>query len=68
MLLFIVVKPALVFYSNMLLRMADDMIKESMAKGDFDNLPGKSGIIVAYLPTVSVVGESDDECVPTFLT
>ena len=52
----------------MLLRMADDMIKESMAKGDFDNLPGKSGIIVAYLPTVCVVGESDNECVRTFLT
>ncbi|KAF6023638.1 DNAJC28 [Bugula neritina] len=27
--------------SNFLLRLADDMIKESMAKGDFDNLPGK---------------------------
>ena len=52
-------KPGLVFYSNMLLRMADDMIKESMAKGDFDNLPGKSGSIVASLPPV---------CVPTFLT
>lgn len=26
--------------SNLLLRMADDMIKESMANGDFENLPG----------------------------
>ena len=48
--------------------MADDMIKESMAKGDFDNLPGKSGSIVAYLPTVCVVREYDNVHVPTFLT
>ena len=48
--------------------MADDMIKESMAKGDFDNLPGESGSIEAYLPTSSVVGESDNERFLTFLT
>jgi len=45
-------------FSNFLLRLADDMIKESMAKGDFDNLPGI--VTCDYCDTMSILCDTSD--------